>query len=155
MIVRYDMTPDGFAAAYWYRWRTSTAFQAGALAAGLVPATVAFTFGWTLQPVLGVIAGVLVLIGSPWLIAAFLRQLTRRGPRTLMIDADGVSTEVASGQWEVAWRDVRAIVETRDYVFIFGRGINSVSVPVSAFADDAEREEFVRRARRCFEASKA
>ena len=66
----------------------------------------------------------------------------------LMIDADGLSTEVASGHWEESWTNVRDIATTSDFIFILGRGINSVSIPTAAFADDAEREEFLRRARR-------
>jgi hypothetical protein len=64
-----------------------------------------------------------------------------------MIDRDGLTTEVREGQWHVAWAIVHQIAVTSDYIFFLGRGVNSVAVPVSAFADTAERDEFVRRAR--------
>lgn len=136
--------------AFWYRWQTDIGFRLGVLVAGLVPATLALAFVATVIPRPtwpAVMAAVAVEGCSPYLFALLLRQLSRRGSRVLMIDADGLTTEVASGQWQGKWSDVRDIVATEDFVFLLGRGINAVSIPVSAFADADERDEFVRRAR--------
>jgi hypothetical protein len=149
MVIRYDIAPEATAKAYWYRWRTGLAFKGGVLAAGLVPATMAFAFAATAMPRhrwLAAIIGIVTELVSPLLFAGLLRQLSRRGSRALLIDADGLTTEVRDGQWHVSWREVRRIARTEEFIFILGRGLNSVSIPVGAFADDAERDEFVRRA---------
>jgi hypothetical protein len=150
MVIRYEMHPENAAAAYWYRYRTSVMFRLGVLLAGLVPATLALAFVATAiprPPTLALIAAVVVEGCSPYLFALLLRQLSRRGSRVLMIDAAGLTTEVASGQWQGKWVDVRQIIVIDDFVFLLGRGINAVSIPATAFADTAERDEFVRRAR--------
>ena len=152
MVVRYDITPEATAKAYWYRWHTSAAFKGSVLALGLVPATLAFAFTAAAtssrSPWIPVLIALLVEMLSPMLFAALLRQLSRRGARALLIDADGLTTEVTDGQWHVKWNDVREVAQTEEFIFILGRGINSVSIPARAFTDDAERDEFVRRARR-------
>ena len=151
MVIRYDIAPEATARAYWYRWRTSMAFKGGVLAAGLVPATIAFAFAATAMPRnrwMAVTIGLVTELVSPVLFAGILHQLSRRGARALLIDADGLTTEVRDGQWHVSWREVRRIAQTEEFIFILGRGLNSVSIPLGAFADDAERDEFVRRAQR-------
>lgn len=97
---------------------------------------------------LATVASGLVELLSPKLFALLIQQLSPSGQRTLMIDSDGLTTEVPSGQWEAPWTDVRKIVVTADYIFLLGRGINSVSIPVSAFTDGTDRDEFLRRAHR-------
>jgi len=150
MVVTYEMTPRAAGQAFWHRWRTSGAFRAGVFAFGLIPATFAFAIAASATPrriLPAAVVAIIVELLSPLLFATLMQRLSRRGPRKLMIDSGGVSTEVPSGQWEVPWTDVREIAATSDFIFLLGRGINSVSIPVSAFADDAERDEFVRRAR--------
>lgn len=158
MIVTYEMLPAATSSAYWYRWRTNNRFKLAVLAAGLVPATLVFAFMSTAFPRekwIAVVVAILVEAASPFLFAALIRGLSRRGRRTLMIDADGVSTEVPNGQWSVNWKSVQEVAATPQFVFILGRGINSVSIPANAFADDEEREEFLRRANRYLESVRA
>ena len=145
------MTPEAAARAYWYRWRTSSGFKGGVLAVGLAPSIIGFAFLAAAFPdhrriALGV--ALIVEILSPFLFAALVQQLSKRGTRVLMIDADGLTTEVSSGRWQAGWSDVRKIAETDEFIFVLGGGIHSVSIPLSAFADEAERNEFLRRARR-------
>lgn len=158
MVVRYEITPAATTAAYWYRWRASARFKLGVLLCGLVPATFTFTMMSTLfrGPSLVPLAMALIaMLLSPLLFSAVLYHASRRGTRTLSIDASGLTTEVANGQWEAPWSDVREIALTPTFLFILGRGMNSISVPVSAFADEAERDEFVRRAERYWEAARS
>ena len=151
MVVRYEMTGREAVKAYWYRWQTSGRFRAGVLAFGLVPATLVFSLTAAAVPRVlwaAALAGAVVEALSPLLFATLMQQMSRRGPRTLAIDADGLTSAVGGGQWEVGWDKIHDIAVTPEFIFILGRGINSVAVPTAAFADAEERDEFVRRARR-------
>lgn len=149
MVVQYEMTPKGTVSAYWYRWSTSLQFKLGVLAFGLVPALLAFALAASAVPrrlAFAVIVAAVVELFSPKILAFLIQQLSRRGSRTLMIDADGLTTEVATGQWQASWGEISDIAVTSEFVFLLGRGINSISIPASAFSDGAERDEFLRRA---------
>jgi hypothetical protein len=150
MVVRYEMRPEAAEAAFWYRWRHRPRFMMGALALGLVPALGVFAMAASFArraswPAVSL--GLLTFACGPFLLGALVRTLSKRGERALLIHSDGLTTEVPGGQFHAPWRDVVEIVETTDYVFFMGRGMHSISIPVAAFRDDADREEFMRRTR--------
>jgi len=150
------MTADAAKAAYWYRWRTKLRFRLLVLCVGIVPAAFALAVFSSLLPrnhtAAAVIAAVVEML-SPYLLASVIGLLSQRGPRLLMIDRDRITTQVATGNWDASWREVQEIAESSNFIFMLGRGINSISIPVNAFADDAERDEFLRRARAYLAAS--
>jgi hypothetical protein len=150
MVVKYTMTAEASTKAFWYRWRTSANYKLGVFAAGVIPAALIFSFAAAAIPhrlFVAALVAIVVEALSPLIFAAVIRQVSRRGSRVLIIDRDGLSTEVREGQWSVRWAVVRQIAVTSDYIFFLGSGVNSVAVPVNAFGDAAERDEFVRRAR--------
>jgi hypothetical protein len=155
VVIRYEMRPEGTARAFWLRWHRSTKFKLGVLGFGLFPAFVVFTILSAAVPsdrVRGVVALVVVFL-SPSMLSRALSSLAKRGERILSIDTAGITTETSGGEWHAGWTEVQEIVSTADFTFLLGRGLNSIAVPASAFADEDERQEFVRRANRYISAA--
>jgi hypothetical protein len=157
MIIRYEMEPEGTALAFWFRWRRSALFKLGVFAVGLIPAMFAFALAYSAlprRPGLALLIAVVVDACSPFAFPKLLTSLAKRGERILSIDADGISTRVPTGDWQVTWRHVQQIATTGDFVLLLGVGINSVAIPNRAFEDLEQRDEFLRRAERYLKAAR-
>lgn len=151
MVLRYEMQPDGTAKAFWLRWHRSIKFKLAVLGVGLCPSVFAFAMVSSAGPHHIDVALLISLVVeglSPFLFSRLLASSAKRGWRVLSIDADGMTTQTAGGEWHAPWREVREVVVTTEYTFLLGAGINSLAIPAAAFADASDREEFVRRATR-------
>jgi hypothetical protein len=68
--------------------------------------------------------------------------------RLLTIDEAGWTTEIGKHRGSRPWEKVRAIEDDGDVITIVGVNRNALLVPRRAFTDDAQRCDFLERARR-------
>jgi len=121
----------------------------------LALAVMAVTHRVSIVECLPLIAAVLWLVTVPrffvWRNKSNVRMMLSKGDievllgaQTLTISPEGIhcESEYASSFWK--WRAVKSVVEDGDMICIHIAAISALGVPVAAFRDAAEKEEFVK-----------
>jgi hypothetical protein len=75
--------------------------------------------------------------------------------RQLIIDPDGLKTNIGKISGECRWKDVRSIEDTNGAIVITGINGNAFIVPARGFTSEEAREEFLRAARNWLDSAAA
>lgn len=81
----------------------------------------------------------------------FIRGKT--GKRTLTISPDGIYTEIGKIRAQVPWRKVTLVTDSGQFILIAKRGGNSFFIPVRAFSELNNRDQFLAEIDRWMKAS--
>lgn len=79
-----------------------------------------------------------------FLFPRFLRSRTKKSKRILSIQPDKLSTTVGKLSGDVPWTKVDSLNVTDEHIFLIGKNMNGFAIPRRAFADEAQRIEFIR-----------
>ena len=89
----------------------------------------------------GIIFGVIAALSLPVLV----RLRTKKDERVLRISPEGIETSIGKLSGAIEWKRIASVDETPEYIFITGKSGNGFAIPSRAFADGAERADFLRR----------
>jgi len=78
-------------------------------------------------------------------VPAFVRLRTKKDERVLSIAPEGIQTSIGKLSGAVDWKRIASVDETPEYIFISGKSGNGFAIPSRAFANGAERADFLRR----------
>ena len=76
---------------------------------------------------------------------ALVRFRTKKDERVLSIAPEGIQTSIGKLSGAVDWKRIASVDETPEYIFISGKSGNGFAIPSRAFANGAERADFLRR----------
>ena len=153
MTIRYQATRRDIWHAYWYTTRHDVRlvllqlFIAGWFfysARGWFQATVESP-AWRLAAAAAV--GALAFVAM----ALYPVLGVKTDERTLTISPAGIFTTIGPRRGDLPWKRIASVAQVGDRVYIVGRNMNSFAVPMTAFADVAERDQFVETATRWME----
>jgi hypothetical protein len=147
MVIEYTATPKDVAALYSYTRNHSLKLRL--IFYGLPVAVAAIALLGRLSPghrltpadwMIALIWGTVFFFMFPLI----LRLRTKKDKRTLSIQADKLSTRIGSLSGEVPWARVDNLDVTDEHIFMIGKNMNGFAIPSRAFADDTQRNEFIR-----------
>jgi hypothetical protein len=133
--------------------RTPAYYRSLAILIAFVAISVSGLIDFTLHPPTVIV--VLILFGIFWLIisrmykraASPLDNGSLVGPRTIVVDEEGIRQVAALHEGRTKWQGVLSIHETGTHVFLMTDRLAGYIVPRRAFADTAQYTAFVAFAR--------
>lgn len=158
MVIEYTATPKDVAALYYYTRNHS--LKLALVSYGMPIGLAALTLLGRRSPghTLTVVDCTTALI---WGIAAFvltplvLKLRTKKNKRTLSIQPDKLSTQIGALSGDVPWGKMEQLYVTDEYVFLIRKNMNGFAIPRRAFADDTQRNEFIRLSEQYLQAARS
>jgi hypothetical protein len=124
------------------RWRFHLLFALVIAAASTIAVHKMSPFDWGYFAV----AFAVGLLSALILLPLYPQIRIKTAPRTLAIDANGLTASVGKLSASRSWKDVRSIESCKGSLIITGTNKNAFIIPASAFASEDERTAFYRSA---------
>lgn len=147
MTIHYSLTRGEMVLGFFQGLRRSRRLRLTLTTYSLCTAAIAMAIGGTLSrpwSAADLATALLWALGAFAFLPLVLYLRGKTEQRTLTISPAGISTRIGRMEGDLAWRQVKTVVDAGAYLLVAGASGNAFLTPNRAFADSDERGRFLR-----------